>query len=223
MTPEGDRARKLLKDLGRPILLTGLTSAAGALSLLVFDVKSIREFGLFAGFGILSATAAALLFMPAALTFARDGKARLTTSKWFDGWLSALGRGTLAHRHIVLGVLGIVLVASAFGVSRIRIGMDPVSMFPKDHPVREATAVLTEQFDGCRYFDVMVDAGVSGSGLEPNTLAAMARFADEARRFPEVTAVYSVTDLVPPDFSADTLMPGLKAAGFLTTRPGAVG
>ena len=210
-----DRVRALLMDLGQPILLTGLTSAAGALSLLVFEVQSIREFGLFAGFGILSATVVALLFMPAALALSKNTKARLTTSERFDNWLSALGRFTLAHRHAVLGALIVVIVASAVGIARIRIGMDPVSMFPTDHPVREATAVLTEQFDGCRYFDVMVDGGKPGSGLEPNTLEAIRLFADGARHLPDVTAVYSVSDLVPPGVPTPALIPGLRAAGFI--------
>lgn len=214
--PSGvDRVRHLLVDLGRPILLTGLTSAAGALSLLVFEVQSIREFGLFAGFGILSATAAALLFMPAALALTKDGETHLSTSRQFDRWLSALGRMTLVHRHFVLAASAAVLFLSAVGITRVRIGMDPVSMFAPGHAVREATAVLTEQFAGCRYFDVMVDGGSRASALEPRTLEAIGLFADAARTLPDVTAVYSVTDLVPPGVPAAALLPGLRAAGFI--------
>jgi uncharacterized protein len=210
-----DRTRQLLKDLGRPVLLTGMTSAAGALSLLVFEVQSIREFGIFAALGITSATLSALIFLPAALALTSDSTKKFELSEKLSHLLAAAGRGSLAHRHLVIGLMMIAVVTSIVGIARIRIGMDPVSMFPQGHPVREATTVLNTEFAGCRYFDVMIDGRHAGAALESGAMEAVNAFAQEVRDLPGVTAVTSVVDLVPQGAVGPALIPMLRASGLI--------
>ena len=65
-TSGGERAiRRVLQRLGPPVILTGITSAIGMLTLLLFRIHSVREFGLFAAAGIFFATVLATVLIPA--------------------------------------------------------------------------------------------------------------------------------------------------------------
>lgn len=203
-----DRIAGLVESLGRPVLLTGLTSALGTLSLLLFDVHSIREFGLFASLGIATATAGSLVLLPAALALLPAGRSRNANRRGVHRLLSRIGAGAVRHRAaVLLGGAATVLIC-AEGVSRLEVGLDPVAMFPPDHPVRTATDVLTERFAGCRYFDVMVDAGRPGGALSPASIDAITAFHAVASKTPGVTSVTSAADLtasVPPAYLAEAL------------------
>ncbi len=196
----GAAIRRLLGRLGPPLLLTGVTSVIGTLTLLVFQVTSIREFGLFAAVGILSATVLALVLVPAILTLLKpprrpqgpDAQNRLPGR--LDRLLLNLGALSLKHRRFVLGITLLLIAGSGAGVTRIRLGLDPVELFPERHPVREATRILNDRFSGCRYFDVMVEGDRAGAVNHPAFLKALMNFQQAAGKLPKVAGSQSIVD-----------------------------
>ena len=214
---DGSRERRvflMLSKLGRPVLLTGLTSAAGTLSLLIFEVNSVREFGLFASLGIAAATVGALVFLPAALAclpLAKVGPGL----RGVDQFLNKIGLVACRYRHVALLGCAVVILVSMVGITRIQIGMDPVSMFPVDHDVRKSTDVLTTRFSGCRYFDVMVDFETSGRAFEAEAISVVRDFDLAAANIENVTAVYSSADVVIDGIPLEAFHPTLIGSGMI--------
>ena len=53
-----------LNKIAAPIFITGVTSSLGSLSLLIFKIQSLREFGIIGAFGFAFATFICLLLLP---------------------------------------------------------------------------------------------------------------------------------------------------------------
>ncbi|MEE8311266.1 MAG: MMPL family transporter, partial [Candidatus Binatia bacterium] len=68
-----ERAATVVRELWTPCAFTALTTAAGLLSLAISDTPAVRQFGLFAAFGVLSSFVVAMILVPAALTFLPEG------------------------------------------------------------------------------------------------------------------------------------------------------
>ena len=225
--------RSSLKALGRPVLLTGLTSVVGTLSLLVFRIVSIREFGVFAAAGILFAAITALVLIPSILALLARGKPTTCTRGRAEGpdrvgdVLARIGLFSLARARLVI-VLALAAVAvSLVGISRIRVGLDPVALFPEGHPVRQSTRVLTERFGGCRYFNVMVDSRRSGGAFEPSLLASVSSFARAAEGIQGISSGRSLVDLLAnlSGSAGEEMMPGSEgeARGLYAAAHAVVG
>ncbi|MDD9965381.1 MAG: MMPL family transporter [Myxococcales bacterium] len=63
-----------LAETGRPVLFTTLTTFAGLLSFRFASLDAIRDFGTFAGFGVMIALLQSLVFLPAVLSFCHRGR-----------------------------------------------------------------------------------------------------------------------------------------------------
>ncbi len=187
---------RLLQRLGPPILLTGLTSVIGTLTLLVFRVTSIREFGVFAATGILSAALLALILVPAVLTFLKQPKKDQQKHRPGPGdrILLSLGTFSLKRRRLVMGITLLLILVSGFGITRIRLGLDPVELFPQQHPVRDATRIFNDHFTGCRYFNIMVEGNHAGAVNHPAFLKTLFNFQQAVEKLPKVTGSRSIID-----------------------------
>ena len=188
--------RHALQRLGLPVLLTGITSGIGTLTLLLFQVNSIREFGMFAAAGIGSAMLLAIVLLPAILTLLKQPPKQPEHRSRSIGerLLLSLGRFSLNHGRLVLVVTLLLIVASGIGITRIRLGLDPVELFPEGHPVRKATRVFNDRFSGVRYFNVMVEGDEPNVVKHPTFLQSLIGFQRAAGKVPDVSRSESVID-----------------------------
>jgi len=148
-----------LEKIASPILITGVTSALGSLSLLIFKIQSLKEFGVIGAFGFLYATFICLLFLPALCTFLKKpnqkehglkNSIQLLTNK-----ITAF---TLVYRKPIM--FGYVLLAFAclWQANQIKVGDNYMKFFPKNHEGRIAATVFNDKLDGVRVMDIMVEA-----------------------------------------------------------------
>ena len=70
----------------------------------------------------------------------------------------------------------LLMAGSVVGVQRIRLGIDPVELFPEEHPFQQASRVFNERFSGWRYFDIMVEGPEAGAVKSPLFLKSMVDF-----------------------------------------------
>jgi predicted RND superfamily exporter protein len=184
------RVRSALSEVGVPMILTTISTAAGFLSLLITDVSPIRQLGLFAAIGIGFAGLVSFFSLPALMS-------RLTVKnrahKALLGPRVTAGLKTLAHSRIPAIVLTGVIVAFALVfIPRLDVDSDQLFFFKDGDPVREAFEKTEEVFGGA--------TPLAGEFvLEPSEgLEGIDRIADVSREFEElagVRRVFSVADI----------------------------
>jgi len=191
---------RAMKSIRKPVVITGLTSAAGSITLMAFRVTSIREFGILAAAGFIFAMVLALTFVPASLRVLMSGEGRVRpTGKGttpFFRWILEKIKGTpLRRTGPVLAVCVLAAAVSAYGISRLRVGMDPVDFFPEDFPFARHVRDFDDHFGGARKMFVMVES-TSRNVKDPSLLNEMLAFQRYAEEKETVGGSISFADVI---------------------------
>jgi predicted RND superfamily exporter protein len=211
--PAGAAARHLWK----PCLFTSLTTAAGLMALLVSSLKPVREFGMTAAIGVLTAFVLSMTLVPALLRLASPHIS--VTNTPITGRINALFERLVVHMAAPPGlvtktVVPVGLVIGLFGVwsaAHIEVGVNPTSWFKQDDPFRKATEYVDERLGGAGAVEFLVRS--PGEGLRDiKTL----RRIDEFERWMEMSTL--ATGCVS---GADVIKEATRVAsdeGFRTAR-----
>ncbi|MFQ5637898.1 MAG: RND family transporter [bacterium] len=191
-------ARAATQKIVPAILVTGLTSAIGTATLMIFRVGSIREFGIITALGILAALVLSITFIPATLALLRKstGKQTRTSRSWATRALTRLALFSLRRKVWLLAFSVIIILISLIGISKISVGNDFVKFFPKDHHVRATFDFFNEKFGGSRYFNVMIEGPEYDSIKDPKMLQQIWKFQEFAESFAEVGYTSSFADII---------------------------
>lgn len=181
------------------MVIAGLIAASAFFSLLVSDVEMIRNFGLFAGSGILAAMLIELSIIPALRAILPPGKARAPRGPdALDRGLHALG-GWLtdpAHARLTLGVAAVVLAAVSTGAFRLQSDSSFKQYFLPDSPVRQADARLNQTFGGTDSIAFLIEGTDEDSMKDPQVLAAIAKLQAFLEKQPHVGKTQSIADMI---------------------------
>ncbi len=154
----GDRRktiRHVLKELFTPMLFTSLTSVAGFYSLSFSPIPPVQVFGVFVAIGITIAWILTILFIPAYVMLMKEDSfegfgqgSHEERGRWIDNLLHTI-KGIATQRFkMVLVVTALLVAASVYGISRIRVNDNPVRWFTATHPIRVADRILNKHFAG---------------------------------------------------------------------------
>jgi len=186
--------------LGRvwlPLLLTGATTAAGFVSLMLTPIPAIRDFGAFSAVGVTATLVASLTFAPALLQLLpRPRRAADGAPGRADRLLGALADFDLRRRRAILWAAAAISLVSLVGMARIQVNADFVGDFPPDNPVRLGFERVNHQLGGASSVYVMLESRRDGAFEEPGALreiAALQRWLEEQ---PEVAGTTSLADYV---------------------------
>jgi predicted RND superfamily exporter protein len=196
-TDRVERVSSALSQVGVPMILTTVSTAAGFLSLLFTDVEPIRQLGLFTAVGITFAGIVSFFSLPALLS-------RLH--------LRAHAHGPLLERPVVRGLKALVrtrvpaglltvgiVVFAAIGLPRLEVNADQLFFFEDDDPVREAFQRTEELFGGAT---PLIGEFVFDPSAPLESLEAARTASEDLEQLDGVREVFSVAELadqVPPD------------------------
>jgi predicted RND superfamily exporter protein len=127
-----------------PVMLTaGLVAAAGFLSLMIFDIVSIRVFGIFSGIGILSILVIEMTFIPAlraVLPPPGEKEARMEREERFWDRITHFYADLLLgpNRHRIFMVCGVIIAVALAGMSQLKIESALKKYFDPDLPLMVA-------------------------------------------------------------------------------------
>ncbi len=200
--PEAPTERVVLESFGavaRPILLTGLTTIVGLLSLLVTPLEPQRIFGLYGAFAILASTVSTFTLVPALLCLLRPRPRPLTRKVeaesgaplWCRRFLGRLGR--LGPRR-VLASLAVVATAALLVAGRLRVEDNWVRNLPPGGDIAAGDRALNQRMAGTTRVELLVGSRHPQGFLDPQELAALGRLGDTLARDPHTGAVASVFD-----------------------------
>ncbi|WP_250458428.1 efflux RND transporter permease subunit [Microbulbifer litoralis] len=188
-----------VEHLGRPLFLAGITSSLGAMSLVVFNVLSIREFGIIFSVAILFSLFLCATVIPSLLAMlkiqVRDTD-NLRGTRWLTGVLQRMTWLSLNRPLLVLTAFALVATLSVFGIQRIETGLDVASIFPDGHRGKVSLDKFGDNLGGVRVLSVMVEAPESGGIKSPEYLRKIAEFEAFMKEQPGVGHATSFSDVV---------------------------
>lgn len=200
----------------KPCLFTGITTMIGLLSLLVSELRPVREFAVTAAIGILAALVASVTLVPLGLARTRPAESRgmppvqravVRLLERVDG----LGR---SHTLAVIGLALLAAVASAWLASRVEAGLDPMSWIPHEDPIRRNAERIDAAFGGALALEFLVTSS-EGRVAEPAVLRRMEEFQAWLVGNTVVARAHSLADFVK---EAARLARDRGAAGFELPR-----
>jgi len=206
-----ERVATTLRQVGIPMILTTISTAAGFLSLLATDVRPLRQMGLFVAAGITFAGIISFFFLPALLS-----RIDIQTSHHNAILGQRLTRvlGAVARRRWPAALLAVALIGfSVTFIPRLQVDTDQLFFFKADHPIRANFEQMKEIFGGAT--PLIGEFVYDGEG-GPAQLEQLRGVARDLEDLPGVKRVFSVADLATqvPAAQAQAMLSG-DAAGPL--------
>lgn len=163
-------------DKGWAVWWAGVTTFIGFASLAFSPVAPVRSLGRWAAFGLAIITVAAFSVYPVWMS---AGQRRPATPRgletWSRRWGRRWGRAATSHRHVTLGMTGILLVLAVAGLPRLEIESNALRYLSEDHPVRRDIEGLDRLGIGSATVEVLIDAGPSQPFDQATTMLALAQ------------------------------------------------
>jgi len=181
-----------LKQLSKPILLTGLTTIIGVMGLIVHIMLPAKQMGIVSSVAIGFALALSLLFIPAIMIKMKKGKPikAYTTGKKsiIDNLLKWSAKVSINNPRKVIYIFVSFMILAGLGITRLKVSVNLEKMMPNKHSLRVSTDIADAKFGGTKNINVLFE----GEIMEPEVMQAMDRFETQLE---EVEGVGSVTSL----------------------------
>ncbi len=191
-------AKSGLQNLGKPILLTGITTIIGMLCLLGHVIVPSERLGILAAIGILFALAASLLFIPAVLSVIRKSKPILFTNEtgnqkhFIERMLGYFGDLVSGKPKTIIIVSLVISLVAAAGIFLVVIDTNPENYYTQDSPVVHASQITSKYFGGSTNISVVYKGDIKQPDLM-NRIDAMEK---QLQEMPEVGNTASIARVV---------------------------
>lgn len=185
-----------LRELGRPILLTSLTNAAGFIGMaLATDEKPLVGYGAAAAFGVMVAWLLTVVGVPA--IFRLIGLPRVPPGPSTARLRFARLGAVIARRpaSVLVGVAA-VLALGIWQTTHVQFNENRILNFGEASSVYQADRLLSERFAGPNYLDLHLEVAPGESLLAPERIAAIDGLQDWMERHGGFGATYSFVDVL---------------------------
>ncbi len=186
--------KKTIRHLGGPILLAGVTTIIGFLSLLGHVLPKVKEFGLFLSFGIAMAFIFSIVLISAALAVARQPRllGQQGSLDRMNRFLQNWGTFFVKFRQpFILSVI-VIMLFIGLGVQYIDVDANPDKYFRPESELRKNNDAIGRMFGGSSQMLVLVDGDVK----DPETLRDIDQLADHLKKNDLVTHTFSIADQI---------------------------
>ncbi len=191
---------RAVKKVWLPVALTGLTTAAGFLAMVLSPMAPIREFGMLAVIGIVLTVLASLIVTPAMLEALgtprryRQGGKPESHGDLFSRFAEKAAEFNLRNRSGIFVASAVIAVMALGAATRTRIGTEHIGTFKKDAPARVDFEAVNERLGGANSFNVVVQASYRDAFKEPANLGELESLQRWLEAQPEIGGTTSVVD-----------------------------
>jgi predicted RND superfamily exporter protein len=202
--PAADVQDLLLRTVERkwiPALFTTLTTIAGFSSLLLCDIKPVKDFGLMMSLALLVALIVSFVLFPALLMlFKKERTAAAvqverTVIQWTATWTEHHGRVIVACTLVLIGLI-------VFGTSRLTVENSFVNYFRKSSDIYQGMVFIDEKLGGTTPLDVVITLPGAASAESVDLSAPDVAVVDDSAEFDEFAAFDEFDDLGHAEHSA---------------------
>ncbi|MEQ1814239.1 MAG: MMPL family transporter [Candidatus Nitrotoga sp.] len=172
-----------LSKAGPVMMVAGMVAALGFFSLMVFEITTVRTFGIFTGMGILAALTLEMTFIPAIRSMLKppgekDGLLEKRVRIW-DIIVSKIANQVTNHRQRVYGVAAGLIVIGLFGMNMVVTNNSTKSYFAKDASFMQEDRFLNAHIGGTNTLSLLIEGKNDDAIKNPKVLQAM----DEIQQF----------------------------------------
>jgi predicted RND superfamily exporter protein len=185
---------KTIEHIGIPVLMAGVTTMVGFLSLMTSPLPVFLVFGSLLALGVFLAMFFSLTMIPAILLLLPVPKKKVDkkNQSFFDPILSYIANYILRFRKTVI-VLGIALaIIFAFGIPRINIEMNPLTFFPEKSDLIQANKTVDKQLAGSLNMNLLFKGDIQSTEML-QTMDSVQQFLE---RYPETGTTMSLATIV---------------------------
>ncbi|OIO61696.1 MAG: hypothetical protein AUJ47_09090 [Candidatus Marinimicrobia bacterium CG1_02_48_14] len=152
-----------------PILLAGITTIAGFLSLLSHVLPAAKEVGLLSAFGITLSFILSITFIPAVLTLLRRPSSteniHNNENRLISRLLSQIGDTVYNHQKLILVSFILLTVVAALGIPKIIVDSNPLNYYEKGSEIHQISNMINENYGGSSSMSVVVDGDIREPGV----------------------------------------------------------
>ncbi len=196
-----DRRQVILATMEHMIsacFLTSITTAVGFASLLVADLRSIREFGIYSALGIMIAYLLGMTITPIVLSLLPLPK----TKRWQGYEQSMTARALLRierfvhrDRRCIPLLVALLTIASIIGITRLNIETQISKFIPRNAPSIDGLNFIQDHMAGFSTLELAVE-GVPEVFQEPWALGELDELQTFLRSLPGVDTAHSLTEFI---------------------------
>ena len=172
-----DLVLKVVKEVGLPVFLAGLTTLIGFGSFASSSVIPMRDFGIFTAIGVLSSIIVALLFIPSILLMKHSllsGKGKGSAfARSVERFAGSLSRLVIGHPKTVLFFFAIILALAGYYSRNVVPDNTIITYFKEKTEIRQAEEAISRNFAGINSFDIVVSSDNPGGVLDPDLLSKL--------------------------------------------------
>lgn len=173
----------------RPAAISSITTAVGFFSLATAPMRAVRDFGIFAGFGLLVSILATYTLGPALVRLLRIPGHSHSTNAALHAVLDRVGRIATGSPRRVVGSVAALSAFATIYLPNLHTETNPLNYLPANSTIARAYETVPEKLTGLYTLEVIVDT--QGSWLDPGTLAKLDALASKMESMPEVARVLS--------------------------------
>ena len=185
-----------IKEIGLATFMTAITTAVGFATLITMRVVPIQEFGINAAIGVMVAYFTVLLFTTTILSYFDAAELILLKENknsgftWIEGMMTWVYTVTKEKARLITGISLVILVISAYGVSKIGTNYDVAHNMPNGMKVTEDFHFFEKIFSGFRPLDYAIFAE---NGHHADDFKVMQQIDKVEKHLREQPAIRSVT------------------------------
>jgi predicted RND superfamily exporter protein len=201
--PEANRAAVVesVTRIGPVMLTAGSVAALGFLSLAVFEIATIRTFGVFTGLGILSALILEMTFIPALRSLlpapGRRESHRESERRVWDRITEAIAGWVIGpRRRLIYAALACLLLLWSGGVARVTMNNSVKSYFFEHLSFQRDDRALNDRLGGTNTLYLLVETPGQDAIKDPQVLRAMQTTQKFLEQQPYVGKTISLADFV---------------------------
>lgn len=203
LSPQAANAEAVVRSMagvGPVMIIAGGVAALGFFSLMVFEIQTIRTFGLFTGIGILSAVVLEVTFIPAVRSLLKPpgerGKAGEPALRIWDRIPRLIADQVvpIRRRRRLMACLGAFAALCLAGVSTVHVNSDSKTLFARFLPLQQDDAFLNQALGGTNGLYVMIEGSEADALKAPEVLRAVEGLQRFAESLPGVGKTVSIVD-----------------------------
>jgi predicted RND superfamily exporter protein len=199
LTPEEANKAAVIASVskvGRYMIAASLIAALGFLSLVVFEIKTVKTFGIFTGVGILCALLIELTFMPALRSWLKPPviKPRKNTQSVWNSMIDFITVHAMTKRFVIFWL--VLIGFAAIGATQVQIENSNKANFADWTTVRQDDAVINQRLGGTQTFYIMIDTKQVDGIKQPAILNGMATLQNQLAKTEGVGKTISIVDFL---------------------------
>ncbi|MBL0341541.1 MAG: MMPL family transporter [Bacteroidetes bacterium] len=188
---------RMIERIGLTTFLANLTTAIGFGVFYFTHSRILMEFGLIAAINVMATYLIALILVPIVFSFLPEPEVKHVKhlqAPRLNKVLEFIDRLVSRHHRSVFVVVGILIVISLYGVTKITTVGYVVDDLPKNDPVYIDMRFFEKNFKGVLPLEITVDTRSPGKALDPVNLQKINRLEKMLTKYSEFSKPIAIVD-----------------------------